>query len=258
MYKNADCQKVIDNTPKAKLNRSDSIDLIDQSDNVKKNWKNRMFSFWEKYETSEFEEIWNNAPETNEFKVIFPWNSERKEYNTIDFHPEMAQNMLSYIELEQMMDSLKEVSFYSVQSLIRWQVLLRNFLFLIPILTFALIGFFWYEHIGIYIGQYFNVGFLCLPILVFELVWIALMTKAMRNRFIKLLVKRENRITSILNKWNENFYEPKGLKLGCGYRAAWIELDVNITRNFNDYNVSIEEPTPMPYHLDTIYEDDNE
>jgi len=103
----------------------------------------------------------------------------------------------------------------------------------------------------------------------FEIVWIAYMTQAMRNRFVKLLLKRQMKITEILDLWNENFCEPKGLKLSCGYRGAWIELDVNITRNFNDYNFAIEnsrsssspiteDSQPERLYLDTIIEHDDE
>ena len=142
MYTKVEKHKISDCAQKAKLIRSDSIESLETSDNAKKQSKNSWCNFSKNYETSEFEEVWDSAPETNDFKVIFPWHKETKEYSTINFHPMMAQNMVSYIELGNMMESIKSVKYYSVQSLIRWQVLLRNILFLIPLLTFALIGFF--------------------------------------------------------------------------------------------------------------------
>lgn len=207
---------------------------LEKPEHTSKKGNTSVFSYFRQYETSEFEQIWDNAPESNEYKVIFPWHKKTKEYSTMEFNPLMVYSIISYIELENVMDSLRSLKFYNIQSLIRNQVFWRNFLFMIPLVTFAIIAFFFYEHITLHLGNNMNVGFLAIPILIFEIVWIALMTKAMRKRFEKLLLRRQQKITEILDRWNENFYEPKGLKLHCGYLGAWLELDVNIMSN-NDY-----------------------
>ena len=67
----------------------------------------------------------------------------------------------------------------------------------------------------------------------FEILWIASISKAMRKRFAKRLWRREKQISNILNRWNENTFAHKGLKFSSGYRGTWIELDVNVITNTN-------------------------
>ena len=151
MYQNADNQ----NLSRSTLSSSDSIVIDDpEKSNIS------MFSCFRSYETSQFTEIWNNPPESDEFKIIFPWNKKINKFNTVSFHPMMAYNTINYNEIELVMDSLDEVEYYSIQNLIRWQILLRNFLFLLPILTFGLIAFFWFEHISLHVGKFMHVELL--------------------------------------------------------------------------------------------------
>ena len=65
-----------------------------------------------------------------------------------------------------------------------------------------------------------------IPILVFEMFWIFMITNLLNKRFGKIMVKREKEVVGILECWNGNLLEGKGLRLGSGVFGAWVELEV--------------------------------
>ena len=218
MYTNIDAKNV---SPKqVPLNQGKNSEITPTNENSGRcGWLTTL-------ETSQYEQIWRSAPESCESKIVFPWHKKSQEYSIMNFHPTLVYNRISYQDMSQVMTSLKSEKLYDTEKMIRNQRFWRNVFILLPVLTMITIIVAFAEHINFYLGTDLNIAWFMIPALLLEIVWIIVITKAMATRFQKMLIKRESKITEILERWNENKFEPKGLKLISGVYGAWIELDV--------------------------------
>lgn len=178
------------------------------------------------FETAQYQEIWDNSPQSTEYNIVFPWHKQCKEYSVINFHPTQVGHRISYNDIKHVTTSLKSLKLYDSESLIRRQIFFRNLWTILPFITTVIIILFFAEHITVHLKANINLAFFMIPLLVFEIGWIFFITKAMAKRFNKIMIKREKEITKILDKWNENMFEPRGLKLVSGVYGAWIEMEV--------------------------------
>jgi len=78
------------------------------------------------FQTSQYQEIWDNAPESIPTKIVLPWHKRCKEYSIIDFHPSLVGNRISYNDMSEVTESLKSIKSYDTESLIKSQIFSRN------------------------------------------------------------------------------------------------------------------------------------
>jgi len=185
-----------------------------------------MPGYFDRLNLDQYINIWTQAPESTKHKVVFPWHKKCKEYSMIDFHPAGVGNRIAYNDMTSVIQSLKQIKLYDSESMIRSQRFNRNLAIILPLLTMIgmVIGF--AEHIQFHLGPSINIGWMLIPIILFQLAWIFVITKALNRRFEKIMMKRQTQVTQILDCWNENFFGPKGLHLSSGLFGAWIELEI--------------------------------
>lgn len=181
--------------------------------------------FDQNFSSKEFAEVWDTAPQSSEYKIVFPWDQDVKEYSTIDFMPQTVGNRVSYTDMTSVMQSLKCIEQYDSEAFIKSKRILKNLLILVPIITAVCMLFFLYDHIDIP-GEPINLAIIVAPIFMAEVAWLLLLNKWTKHNIKSMLEHRQLEIVDILDAWNQNKFGPLGLHWSSGNLGAWLELDV--------------------------------
>lgn len=150
--------------------------------------------------------------------MIFKWSYSEADYNTEVFEPYKANN-LSHEQLNSTLNSIKQVSDYDI-SKIRPNNCVVWFLTLLILCVFAgcvivwfMSGFFWGLIIICVMAGF--VGYCIYGII-----------KEQKNKVKERCEVRYNAMKEILSKANGMVFNPNGLDMKIGNRAAWLELHI--------------------------------
>lgn len=168
-------------------------------------------------------------PQTTNSRIVFPWLM--GEYSKSEFNPVVTQGRASEGDIDRVIQAVKGVEHYNPNISGWWMCLLP----LIMCGGMAIIMIIFFTSLNKSIensrtsgGSSSSFNFLIMPIGMFGLFCIMCclmicLQKVQNERF----VKREQEIKGVLDQFNANEFDMKGINWKCGKFGAWILMDLN-------------------------------
>ena len=164
------------------------------------------------------------APQATVSRLVFKWQKNLKSFNISSFKPELTDNQMATIEMNEIFKSLASAKHYKANDgsdSVGYCVVLIMALALIFLVLFLFLVIFlgtgWYS-------VFFPLAFVFSYLLLLVSLFICLHFS--RKWFKERLEERERSMRQILNDYNRAKYDARRIYLKVGTYGAWIEFEL--------------------------------
>lgn len=159
-------------------------------------------------------------PYTDHNKIVFPWDNVRKDFSSKEFSPARAAGLLTYRELDQVLNTLSTTPNWdaNMDCMTCLMTILASMfclsLCVVPILLVMLTSMGMGEELFWLIGM-------TLFLLLFA-VFTFICYRQQSDSEDKRMMRREEEIKDILEEYNEKMFHPRGCYWDAGYGGSYL------------------------------------